>query len=571
MLRRRLLCVRLSRDFDGWAIFGQHLRASGCSRSAPGEQFARSGVCTKNFESLSAEPPISIEVELKLAAAAADLPALERALATIAPGAPLVRRTLVSIYFDTPDLALKEAGSSFRVREEDGRFVQTLKTGDPAGRNLLARGEWEDPVAENRPDPQAPHSGSRLPEGVAGALRPVFVTEVTRETIEIEPSPGTRVEAAVDVGEIRGVDGGPVEPISEIELELKGGSPLALYDLALKLLETAPLRLDARSKSERGYHLVEGSGRSPAAVHAEAVALDPGMSVETVLQSIGRSCLAHLLCNEPAALAGEPEGVHQMRVAVRRLRSLLSAVKKLLPREQRRAIADQLAGLAAPLGRVRNLDVFAAELLRPLRCERPGEPGWDDLAAVAERARDDAHERVAREILSPGHTEAVLRLLRWFDGLGWRAPQAAQLSELPGLTAPIKTIAPDLLDRRRRKVRKRSRHFVRLTPKERHRLRIAVKKLRYTVELLRSLYPQRDARRYVNSLKPVQDELGHANDVRVAYGLVIELGHKAEHADPIAEAGGQLLELHERAVLRGEAKLHQRLRRLNRAGPFWRA
>ncbi len=504
---------------------------------------------------------------MKLAATAEELPELKRALAAIAPGEPMVRRTLVSTYFDTPDLALKQAGATLRVREEDGRFVQTLKTADPAGMNLLARGEWEDLVSENRPDPQAPHSGLRLPEGVADALCPLFVTEVGRETIEFEPLPGTRVEAAVDVGEIRALDGNAVEPISEIELELKCGNPAALYDLALKLLETAPLRIDARSKSQRGYGLVEGAGLQPAAVHAEAAALDPGMTVEAVLQSIGRSCLAHLLRNEPAALAGQPEGVHQMRVALRRLRSLLSAVKKLLPRDERRAIADRLAGLAAPLGPARNLDVFTAELLAPLRCERPDEPGWGDLAAAAERTRLEAHDRVAREILSPRHTEAVLCLLRWFDGFGWRAPQGP---ETPELTAPIDEIAPDLLDRRRRKVRQRSRGFARMTPKERHRLRIAVKKLRYTVELLRCLYPERDARRYVKPLKPVQDELGHGNDVRVAYGLVIDLGSRAEHADPVAEAGGQLLELHERALLRGEAKLHKRLRRLNRAAPFWR-
>ncbi len=235
-------------------------------------------------------------------------------------------------------------------------------------------------------------------------------------------------------------------------------------------------------------------------------------------------------------------------------------------------IADQLAGLAAPLGPVRNLDVFATELLRPLRCERPGEPGWDDLAAVAEQARDGAHDRVAKEILSPRHTEAVLRLLRWFDGLGWRAAQAPQLSELPELTAPIEhdragpsrpaaaqgaQAQPGTSSGSRRKSGTAC-----ASPSKSYATRSS-----FSAASIRSA----TARRYVDSLKPVQDELGHANDVRVAYGLVIELGHKAEHADPIAEAGGQLLELHERALLQGEAKLHQRLRRLNRAGPFWRA
>jgi triphosphatase len=537
----------------------------------------------------SREGTISIEVELKLAAETAALPELKRALAAIAPGAVTVRRTLVSTYFDTPDLALKQAGASLRVREDQGHFVQTLKAADPGGANLLGRGEWEDPVAENRPDPQAPCSGARLPEGVADELRPLFVTEITRETVEVEPAPGTRIEAAVDTGEIRAIDSGRSEPISEIELEIADGDPAELYDLALQLLAAAPLRVDAGSKSERGYRLVDGVAAPPHAVHGEPIALDPGMTVEEVVRRIGRSCLAHLLRNEPAALAGHPEGVHQMRVAVRRLRSLLSAVKKLLPADARRAVGDELAGLAAPLGPARNLDVFATELLRPLHVEHSDEPGWDRLAAAAERALAEAHERVDREIRSTRHTEAVLRLLRWFEARGWRggsttsdasapltapieavAPVTEPIEAVAPVTEPIEAVAPGILDRRRRRVRQRSRHFARLTPKERHRLRIAVKQLRYTVELLRSLYPERDVRRYVNRLKPVQDELGHANDVRVAYGLVIELGGKAEDAGPFAEAGGQLLEEHERALLKGEAKLRRRLRRLNRAEPFWR-
>ena len=93
---------------------------------------------------------------------------------------------------------------------------------------------------------------------VAGDLHPLFVTEVVRETVVIEPRPGTRIEAAIDTGEIRAIDNGRSEPISEIELELEYGDPTALFDLALRLLETAPVRIEARSKSERGYRLVAG-------------------------------------------------------------------------------------------------------------------------------------------------------------------------------------------------------------------------------------------------------------------------------------------------------------------------
>ncbi len=423
-------------------------------------------------------------------------------------------------------------------------------------------------MASNQPDPQAPESGSRLPPEIVGALRPLFVTEVERAAIEIEPKPGTRIEAAVDHGIIRTVDDTRSEPISEIELELKSGDPATVYDLALELLETAPLRIDLHSKSERGYRLVQGDNEPPSAASAEPVFLNPEMTLEDALQRVGRICLAHMLRSEPAALAGKIEGVHQIRVATRRLRSMLSALKKMLPEAERRWVSDEIKVLTAALGPARNLDVFATELLPPARDEAPDQPGWDELTAATERARADAHRRVSDEIRSPHYTATMLRLLRWFEGRGWR--RAANAAPDQALTVAIGSVAPAVLDRRRRSVRKRSRHFRRLPARGRHRLRIAVKKLRYAIELLDSLYDARDARPFIKRLKRVQNELGHANDVRVAYSLVIELGRSAAHVEPIADAGGQLLARHQRALAEDEKKLRRRLRRLNQARPFWR-
>ena len=455
------------------------------------------------------------------------------------------------------------------MREQDGGFIQTLKTEDPDGANLLTRGEWEDPVADNRPDPQAPRSGSRLPQGMADGLRPLFVTEVDRVAIEIEPKPkpGTRIEVAIDLGAIRALQNGRREPISEIELELKGGDAAAIYDLALELLETAPLRIDLRSKSERGYRLAAAVDHPPSAVPAAPVVLDPEMTIEDALQRVGRACLAHLLRNEPAALAGEIEGVHQMRVAMRRLRSILSAINKMLPDAQRRWVSDEVKILGSALGPARNLDVFATELLPPARDEAPDQPGWDELTAATESARADAHRHVGEELRSPRHTAAMLRLLRWFEGRGWRDQTGGPD---PALGVAIGIVAPAVLNRRRRTVRKRSRHFRRLPAHGRHRLRIAVKKLRYAIELLDGLYDRRDARPFVKRLKRVQDELGHANDVRVAYGLVIELGRTAPRVEPMADAGAQMLARHERMLAEHEGQLRRRLRRLNHARPFWR-
>jgi triphosphatase len=509
---------------------------------------------------------ISTEVELKLAALAADLPELKRALVEMAPSSASSYSRLISTYYDTPDLALKRQGLSLRVREQDGRFIQSVKAGDPSSGDILTRGEWEDELAESCPDPDAAQSGDHLPDGIADALQPLFATDVTRTTVAIEPAPATRIEAAIDQGEIRAATGGGTEPISEIELELKSGDAAALYDVALQLLDVASIRIEPRSKSERGYQLGEEGEAAPPVVHAAPVALDPTMTVEAALQEIGRACVAHLLHNEAAALAMEPEGVHQMRVAVRRIRSVISAFKKLLPAADRRRVSGELAWLVDILGRARNLDVFRTDLLQPARSALSHEAAIDDLALALDRERNAAYQRVERAILSERHAAAMLRLSHWFEARGWRDGPAERSSLL---ISPIGELAPRLLDRRWREVRKRSKRFGRLTASQRHKLRIAAKRLRYTIELLGSLFEQDDQREFMKPLKRLQDDLGYANDVRVAHNILPELC-KGARRGRVARAGARLLDWHEQRLATTEQMLRRRLNRLNRAVPFWR-
>ena len=137
-----------------------------------------------------------------------------------------IQSDLTSTYYDTPDFALHRKLLTLRVRKQGRKFVQTVKAGDLAGPDLLARREWEDPIASGRPDIDAPKTGKRLPNSICEQdLRPVFTTSVTRTVIEIEPNPATRIEAAIDEGKICTADGSAEEPISEIELELNERRP----------------------------------------------------------------------------------------------------------------------------------------------------------------------------------------------------------------------------------------------------------------------------------------------------------------------------------------------------------
>jgi inorganic triphosphatase YgiF len=175
-----------------------------------------------------------------------------------------IRLKLVSTYYDTPMLALHRERLSFRVRKQGREFVQTVKAENLTQADVLERKEWEDHIPSKRPVLDAPKTGKRLSGMVRDEeLHPVFTTAVTRTVIEISPDPSARIEAAIDEGEIRTSKGDAVAPISEIELELKNGDPRVIFDVALQLLEVAPIRIETRSKAERGYRLRRQSAWDP--------------------------------------------------------------------------------------------------------------------------------------------------------------------------------------------------------------------------------------------------------------------------------------------------------------------
>jgi len=480
-------------------------------------------------------------------------------------GAPRVSRArLVSTYYDTPDHALARRGSSLRVRRRGRSFTQTVKAAASPSESGLARGEWEDPVAGETPDPRAPRTGPFLSPEIAGQLRPLFRTEVSRLTIAWSPEPETWIEAAVDRGLIRDGDKTPPSPISEIELELKSGETAALYDVALKLLQAAPLRLERRSKAERGYRLAAPEPGPAKAVHAEPLDLHPGLSAETVLRRVGRACLDHLLRNEAAALAGNAEGIHQMRVAVRRLRAILSVFAPLLAKDQRRWAAGELRWFADALGEARDLDVFTTTLLPPARAALPPASEFERLALAAAQRHRAARAAATGAISSVRYTEALLGLLRWLDGEDWRSGGAADLQQ------PIGAVAPALLDRCRDKAERRGRRFTEQSAKKRHRLRIALKQLRYAAELVGGLYDADRTRPFIQRLKRLQDELGDANDVRVGRDIVDKLAPPGRRSTGIGHAGRRVLAWHKHRLAKNQDNLRHHFEALLATQPFWR-
>jgi inorganic triphosphatase YgiF len=516
----------------------------------------------------------SCEVELKLAAPVAELEKLERALLALPTARLEAQSDLVSTYYDTCTLALHRRRLTLRVRRQGGEFVQTIKADDPAKLDLLERREWEAPIESSQPNLDALKIGTRLPDAIHKEdLRPVFTTTVTRKTIKLNPTPITEIAVAIDQGEIRSADGGAAKPISEIELELKRGDPAALYDLALQLLKIAEVRLETRSKAERGYRFFfRAAADRPRVVQVGTIALDRNMTAEAALQRFGQRCLNHLLRNEPVTLAGEPEGIHQMRVAVRRLRSALTAVKPMLPVEHHRWASEELKWLTHSLAPARNWDVFVGDLLRTVSDALSNRPELQQLVRAADQCNRAALDDSKQTILSERYTGAMLRLLRWFTVRGWRDQPISENATL--LLAPIVSVAPSVLECRYRKARRRCKRFEQLAPAKRHRLRIALKKLRYTIEFLGSLFDKHRVQAFLDRLKLLQDDLGHANDVRISYDLLEQMQGKRDQmkdsfASTIDRAGGIVIGWHERDLADREPLLRKHVKRFKRLDPFW--
>jgi len=255
---------------------------------------------------------LMLEVELKLAAHVRDLPRVRRALLEVAGHSRAPRTMLVSTYYDTADRRLARRQLVLRVRRQRHRYIQAVKSQAVSGAAAARRGEWEDVIAGERPDLSAPNSREHLPEAIGEhKLHPLFSTEVRRAVVPIRLDASTEVEVALDEGFVRTADGERSEPICEVELELKRGDAAALYELPLRLLDVAPLRIEMRTKAERGYQLLDGAAGAPSPARALPVDLTAEMTVEEALQRIGLNCLAMIMRNEPAALADVPEGVHE--------------------------------------------------------------------------------------------------------------------------------------------------------------------------------------------------------------------------------------------------------------------
>ncbi len=449
------------------------------------------------------------------------------------------KHRLYSIYFDTPAHDLRRQGIALRLRREGRRWVQTVKGGGTAQGGLHQRAEVEMEVGGPALDlSQIANAG--LAEAFSsaslhGKLKPVLITDFTRSVRVLTPDPGTRIEACIDRGVIR--SGKRFEPLAEVELELKSGSPQQLYSLALNLAKDLPLSLENRSKAERGYALARGKANRP--VKARPAALSNAMTVNDAFRAVLETNLAHLLANERGMLAGaDLEFLHQMRVAVRRLRSALGVFTPPVPELAVARFAGELKWLAGKLGPARDWDVFTSETLPPIASEFGAHGELKAFGVRCEQLRRAANARARRAVRSARYRRLVLSLAAWIAGQGWRDRIEPRGHDALGV--PAREFAIAVLDRRYRQARNKGRKFGKLSPAGLHRLRIAIKKFRYAADFFAALYEAKAVRAALKRLSRLQDILGAMNDAATVENLMVH-GFDGTAGPRVLETRGILL------------------------------
>ncbi|MFY9329685.1 MAG: CHAD domain-containing protein [Georgfuchsia sp.] len=418
---------------------------------------------------------------------------------------------LVNIYFDTPDLALHCSEIALRLRQSRRNWLQTVKCAGLSHAGLSSRPEWEGPYGGHF-DFSAiddPITRKRL-DRLKPRLEPIFETNFRRTTWKICEA-GTELIVALDRGSI--VANGNIVAISEVEIELAGGNFDQIFTFASRMAEHFTLTPGPWSKAERGYRLFLGTPDHP--THAAPVTLGSTMKPITAFRLIAQSCLNHLQQNHHGAIcSNDAEYIHQMRVALRRLRAAMRLFRAVLPPGLDKQLLPPLRELMMVLGATRDLDVLEAEIVAPVAAALPEEPRIAALASLVAERRYRARQQLVALLGAPEYGRLMLLVMTRLNGIAADEAEAAETS--------LVAFAATYLKRLQRKTLRLAHAVHQDDPVSLHALRIAAKRLRYALEFFSPLLHTRRAATLLNHLTQLQDKLGQLNDLANAGALLMD-------------------------------------------------
>ena len=330
---------------------------------------------------------------------------------------------------------------------------------------------------------------------------------------------------------------------------------------------------DGAASSARALRLVASDGeivypgrKAAVPVKSKRLALSADESFDGAIGRILGDCLDHFAVNIPALRqTGDAEAVHQLRVALRRLRAFLGLLKRVVPANPELASAATRARIIArALGEARDWHVLRDDLERGPREFLREEPGFFALLDAVELRRLHALEAARAMIVAPTTQQFVRELRGLISRRAWR--EGSRGLEGKG---SARVFAAKALNRLHKRAVKRCEGVAALEPEQRHKARIALKKARYAADFFESLFCQKAARTYLRGLATIQDQLGEDNDRRTAARLLSEI--TAEDAsEETLRAIYFLRGWRAQAQQRGLIAMKESERRLRRLKPFWR-
>jgi len=504
------------------------------------------------------------EFELKLDLSEEDF---ERLIAHPRLSGPRLERSeklLKSIYYDTPDLRLRDLGVTLRVRNNGKGFVQTIKAECRFENGISNPIEVEALLDSPKPDIERISDKSlrrKLSKAVTGfPLAQAFQTVVTRTSYKLETG-DSLVELALDRGEARAKR--RKTPIREAELELIKGNPEVLLGITQELFAGQTVHLSPMTKAERGYRLLLKTPVAPpelAPAKATQADVKSGQTCGAAFAAIFRSAGEQIIHNRSAVLETDAaEGAHQLRVGLTRLRAAHRALEPLVDTPAFDQLEDDARAIARAVGELRDADVLIEDIYAPVAGDVPDQQGFDELHRVLQAHRA-AKQGVARACLRAGRwSRLLLSLALWPAVLETDASLQQQ---------SIEDYAKQALKRRWKKVAKCGRAIEHLEPEEKHKMRRSLKKLRYMIEFFAPVFPGKDVKPFVKQLKTLQDVFGYVNDVRMAEQLrtiAVEFGEGPDSA----LSAGIVLGTHEGKAAETWTHAQEEWRRLKSRDRFW--
>jgi CHAD domain-containing protein len=401
------------------------------------------------------------------------------------PGEPLAPQVFTSTYFDTDGYRLAHAGITLRYRIEARKGVWQLKLPRDEARLELE-------FAGVRTSPPESLTKVLFAHLRGQPLKPIARLRTRRSGIHVSGVDGPLANVVVD--SVVALDGRRVmRHLSELEVELTGGNDQALRPIEKALREAGAQDGDPRPKVFQVLGLERLAPIAPVPSTAP-----PIEHIKAMLQTQVRLLLAH----DPGTRLGtDPEDLHEMRVATRRLRAYLRAAQPMLVPDWVEKIRTELAWLGGTLGSVRDLDVLLGHLDKECATLRfPERRAFERLLQHLQRERTAT--RVA--LLQALESDRYLAFLEQLE-------TGAQSPAVVDATVTLIDIARAEFKKLRRAMQESGPDA---SDKLLHQIRIKGKRARYAAELAQTSVGK-PATRFLRQAKALQDFLGEHQDAVV--------------------------------------------------------